>query len=96
MTRDDQTTPPLECLTHKGRDEGYGVLAPVECYTTVGVIGWQSKNNGVLSNDAELFSHQKRIRNFSFLPCDFRPRRKKEARVSVLCLTQTAGSPTNF
>ena len=58
------------------------MLAPAEHYPTRGVFGWQIKNTDVLSNDAKLFSHQKRIRNFSFLPCDFRPRSKKrEARV---------------
>ena len=74
------------------------MLAPVECYTTIGVFDfWQSKNNGVLSICAEPFCQQEENRNNSFSPLVVRPRREQQEAARVYFVSQnSAGNFTQL
>ena len=63
------------------------MLAPVERCTTMGVFGWQIKNNGVLSNGAELFSQQKRRETLLSLLLIFGQTKSERTAARVLILS---------
>ena len=85
MTRDGQMTPPLQCLTHKGSEEGCGVLAPVKCYTTIGVRSGKTRTLLFLTllflTLVSNCSAHKREKKLFFLYCGFQPRKEKKRRL---------------
>ena len=73
------------------------MLALVERYTTIGVFGWQIKNNNCSSTAAEFFSQQKEKRNSSFSLDDIRPKKgRKVARVSCFVSQKSSGNFTQL
>ena len=89
MTSDGQMTPPLYCLTHKGSEEGYGVLAPAERYTTIGVRSGKIRTLLFLLTAAEFKQPKSEEETLLFSFVNFgRSKRRKEARVLKFCLTK--------
>ena len=62
--RDSQETPPLYCFTHKGRKEGYGVLATNETLYSTGVFCFGNSRTLTFFSAAELFSPKEKKKHF--------------------------------